>query len=126
MTEATVVTSGDRFHAVAADAPTGARAPVDVTHDNPSRVSHNGEGMFAGLPDDIRVGRYHSLAVERSAIPDCLIETASTDDDRDVVMAVRHEQKPHVGVQFHPESVLTKRGKEMVQNFLNICQRWGQ
>jgi len=94
-----------------------------VVHGKPSRISHDGEGVFAGLPDGIRVGRYHSLAVDRDAIPDCLVETATTDDE-DVVMAVRHREKPHVGVQFHPESILTEHGKAMVRNFLAVCRGW--
>lgn len=94
-----------------------------VVHGKPSRISHDGEGVFAGLPDGVRVGRYHSLAVERSAIPGSLIETATTDDEA-VVMAVRHREKPHVGVQFHPESILTEHGKQMIRNFLTICREW--
>ncbi|GAB7094914.1 aminodeoxychorismate/anthranilate synthase component II [Halolamina litorea] len=94
-----------------------------VVHGKPSRISHDGEGVFDGLPEGIRVGRYHSLAVERDAIPDTLVETATTDDE-DVVMAVRHREKPHVGVQFHPESILTEHGKAMVRNFLMICREW--
>ena len=94
-----------------------------VVHGKPSRISHDGEGVFAGLPDGIRVGRYHSLAVERSAIPASLVETATTDDES-VVMAVRHREKPHVGVQFHPESILTEHGKQMIRNFLTITREW--
>ncbi|QKY21615.1 aminodeoxychorismate/anthranilate synthase component II [Halolamina sp. CBA1230] len=94
-----------------------------VVHGKPSRISHDGDGVFAGLPQGIRVGRYHSLAVDRDAIPDSLVETATTDDE-DVVMAVRHREQPHVGVQFHPESILTEHGKTMVQNFLETCRKW--
>ncbi|ELZ08883.1 glutamine amidotransferase [Halovivax asiaticus JCM 14624] len=80
----------------------------DVVHGKPSVVTHDGEGIFAGLPERVQVGRYHSLAVPRTEIPDSLVETAQTVDDREVVMAVRHRQRPHVGVQFHPESILTR------------------
>jgi anthranilate synthase component 2 len=103
-------------------------APVghadEVVHGKPSPITHDGEGVFAGLGQRIEVGRYHSLAVERADIPDALVETAATDDDRDVVMAVRHRECPHVGVQFHPESILTEEGKRMVKNFLTICRGW--
>ena len=103
-------------------------APVghadEVVHGKPSPITHDGEGVFAGLGQRIEVGRYHSLAVERADIPDALVETAATDDDRDVVMAVRHRERPHVGVQFHPESILTEEGKRMVKNFLTICRGW--
>jgi anthranilate synthase component 2 len=94
-----------------------------VVHGKPSRISHDGEGVFDGIAQGIKVGRYHSLAVDREAIPDSLVETATTDDE-DVVMAVRHREKPHVGVQFHPESILTDDGKTMVRNFLRICREW--
>ncbi|WP_053947559.1 anthranilate synthase component II [Halolamina sediminis] len=94
-----------------------------VVHGKPSQISHDGEGVFDGLPQGIRVGRYHSLAVDRDAIPDGLAETATTDDE-DVVMAVRHREKPHVGVQFHPESILTDHGKTMIRNFLRLSREW--
>jgi len=94
-----------------------------VVHGKPSQISHDAEGVFDGLPQGIRVGRYHSLAVDRDAIPDVLAETATTDDE-DVVMAVRHREKPHVGVQFHPESILTDHGKTMIRNFLRLSREW--
>jgi len=107
----------------------------EVVHGKPSIVRHDGAGIFAGLPERIRVGRYHSLAVERDDLPDGLVETAATDDERDVLMAVRHRERPHVGVQFHPESILTgaateretgqalslRIGKQLVANFLDRC-----
>ena len=94
-----------------------------VVHGKPSRISHDGDGVFDELPQGIEVGRYHSLAVDRGAIPDELAETATTDDE-DVVMAVRHREKPHVGVQFHPESILTDHGKTMIRNFLRLSREW--
>ena len=95
-----------------------------VVHGKPSTVSHDGAGVFADLATPLRVGRYHSLAVERKSLPDDLVETARTDDERGVVMAVRHERKPHVGVQFHPESILTDRGMGLLENFLQTyCER---
>jgi anthranilate synthase component 2 len=93
----------------------------EVVHGKRSAVSHDGRGVFAGLPDRIDVGRYHSLAVDRDDVPAALTETAHTDDERGVVMGVRHRSKPHVGVQFHPESILTDDGKRLVRNFLELC-----
>jgi anthranilate synthase component 2 len=101
-----------------------AGAPVghaeSVVHGKPSPITHDGRGVFTGLPDGFRVGRYHSLAVERDDLPDALQETAHTDDEANVVMGVRHRDRPHVGVQFHPESILTDHGKELVETF---CRR---
>lgn len=97
-------------------APVG-HAP-DVVHGKSSTVRHDNHGVFEGLPDAFEVGRYHSLAVERGNLPDCLIETASTDDERAVVMGVRHRERPHQGVQFHPESILTGIGIQMIENFI--------
>jgi anthranilate synthase component 2 len=103
-----------------------------VVHGKPSTVRHDGRGVFAGVPDPFEVGRYHSLAVERADLPDALVETAHTDDggatgepdgrsegdgEAGVVRGVRHRERPHVGVQFHPESILTDAGKGMVENF---------
>ncbi|ARS91694.1 anthranilate synthase component II [Natrarchaeobaculum aegyptiacum] len=115
-------------------------APVihapEVVHGKPSQVSHDGEGLFAGLPETFQVGRYHSLAVERGDLPDVLCETARTTDERGVLMAVRHRERPHVGVQFHPESILTRGhddagdetdislavGKRMIENFCRFAE----
>ncbi len=100
-------------------APVG-HAP-EVVHGKTSTVTHDGTGIFAGLPEAFEVGRYHSLAVERDDIPDVLVETARTADERRIVMGVRHAELPHVGVQFHPESILTDDGKRLVQNFCERC-----
>ena len=102
-------------------APVG-HAP-DVVHGKPSTITHDGTGVFEGLPDRLEVGRYHSLSVERDTLPNELIETASTEDEREVVMGVRHHERPHVGVQFHPESILTPVGQRMVRNFVDLCDR---
>ncbi|KAB1192240.1 anthranilate/aminodeoxychorismate synthase component II [Haloferax sp. MBLA0076] len=107
----------------------------EVVHGKPSLVEHDGKGVFTGLPDRIEVGRYHSLAVELDDIPDELVVTAYTvgdesggdtksavgADDTQVVMGVRHREKPHVGVQFHPESILTESGKAIVRNFVALA-----
>ncbi|WP_348613153.1 anthranilate synthase component II [Halobaculum rarum] len=97
----------------------------EVVHGKPSDVRHDERGVFAGLPDRVEVGRYHSLCVEHDAIPPELAETAWTDDERGVVMGVRHTERPHIGVQFHPESILTPDGKRMIRNFLGVCERGG-
>ncbi|WP_435068999.1 anthranilate synthase component II [Haloplanus sp. C73] len=93
----------------------------EVVHGKRSTIRHDGQGVFAGLPDRFEVGRYHSLAVERGDVPDSLVETAWTDDDRGIVMGVRHREQPHIGVQFHPESILTDGGKRLIRNFLDLC-----
>lgn len=90
-----------------------------VIHGKPSTISHDGTGIFDGISSPIEVGRYHSLAVT-DALPDCLVETARTDEGG-VVMGVRHRKKPHAGVQFHPESILTNAGKQMINTFCRQC-----
>jgi len=89
----------------------------DVVHGKPSEIRHEGTCLYEGVSDPFEVGRYHSLAVERTDLPDTLTETAHTNDEASVVMGVRHEERPHVGVQFHPESILTDAGKRIVENF---------
>ncbi|WP_419920087.1 anthranilate synthase component II [Candidatus Poriferisocius sp.] len=91
------------------------RAP-QVMHGKTSIIHHTGEGVFAGLPNPIEATRYHSLVVERSSVPDVLAITAETDDG--IVMGLRHRDHPVEGVQFHPESILTPSGHEMLTNFL--------
>jgi len=93
----------------------------DVVHGKPSSVTHDGRGLFEALPERFEVGRYHSLAVDHGDIPSVLEETAHTDDERSVVMGVRHREKPHVGVQFHPESILTDVGERMIATFCTRC-----
>nr|WP_159765054.1 aminodeoxychorismate/anthranilate synthase component II [Halovenus carboxidivorans] len=95
-----------------------------VVHGKPSIISHDGSDIFRGLPEQFEVGRYHSLAVDREDLPDDLIETARTEDERTVVMGVRHDSRPHVGVQFHPESILTHEGIRIVENFLSVATEW--
>ena len=85
-------------------------------HGRASLVLHDGRGIFRGLPNPIEVARYHSLAIERESLPDCLEVSASTSDA--CIMAVRHRELPIVGVQFHPESVLTELGHDLLRNFL--------
>jgi anthranilate synthase component 2 len=106
---------GHQALCAAAGAPVGHAEAV--VHGKPSAIEHDGRGVFAGLPDGFEVGRYHSLAVERADLPAELEESAHTDDEAGVVMGVRHRERPHVGVQFHPESILTDHGKRMVETF---------
>ncbi len=89
----------------------------EVVHGKPSEVRHNGTSLYNGVDDPFEVGRYHSLAVDRGDLPSELEETAHTTDDRGIVMGVRHVERPHVGVQFHPESILTDAGLRIVENF---------
>ena len=95
---------------------------VGPRHAMTSRVRHDGTGVFEGLPADVEVGRYHSLAVRRFGLPECLRVTAVSDDD-DVVMGVSHRTLPIHGVQFHPESVLTPDGQTMASRFVAMCMR---
>jgi anthranilate synthase/aminodeoxychorismate synthase-like glutamine amidotransferase len=85
-----------------------------LLHGKTSRVEHDGRGVFRGLPQGLEVGRYHSLAATR--VPEALDVTARSDDGE--VMGVRHRELPIEGVQFHPESVLTPLGKDLLRNFL--------
>ncbi len=110
---------GHQAMCAALGAPVG-HAP-DVVHGKPSEISHDGKGLFEGLAETLSVGRYHSLCVERSDLSNELVETAHTTDEREVVMGVRHREKPQFGVQFHPESILTDDGKRMVENFVQRC-----
>ena len=77
--------------------------------------------LFAGLPAQVEVARYHSLEADEKSLPGCLRVTARTADDRREVMAVEHVDAPTFGVQFHPESILTPQGEAMAKNFLAIC-----
>ncbi len=88
-----------------------------VVHGKTSPVSHEGTGLFYGLPRPLSVGRYHSLVVDRGTLPEVLEVTALSADDGEV-MALRHRTHPTVGVQFHPESVLTPDGPGLLRNFL--------
>jgi len=88
----------------------------ELMHGKTSVITTTQTGIFAGLPRQFTVNRYHSLAVERSACPDCLEATAWTDDGE--VMGIRHKTLDIEGVQFHPESILTEHGHAMLKNFL--------
>ncbi|MCA0914992.1 MULTISPECIES: anthranilate synthase component II [Halomonas] len=96
------------------------RAP-QVMHGKTSDIRHSGQGVFKGLDDPLSVTRYHSLVVERESLPECLEVTAWTDTDDvtpGLIMGLRHKELPIEGVQFHPESILSRQGHEMLANFL--------
>jgi anthranilate synthase/aminodeoxychorismate synthase-like glutamine amidotransferase len=88
-----------------------------VMHGKSSLIYHQNQGVFNGLPNPFSAIRYHSLAIKRDSLPDCLEVTAWTDDDE--IMGVRHHRHPVEGIQFHPESFMTENGKEILKNFLN-------
>lgn len=94
------------------------RAP-EIVHGKTSLVRHHGAGVFAGLPNPLEATRYHSLIVERSTLPASLEITAETDDG--LIMGLRHRTLNVEGVQFHPESILTVAGHDMMRNFLERC-----
>ncbi|HEY4127124.1 MAG TPA: aminodeoxychorismate/anthranilate synthase component II [Gammaproteobacteria bacterium] len=92
-----------------------------VMHGKVSRIRHTDKGVFRGLPDGFEATRYHSLVIAKDSVPDCLEVTAWTEDDKGVmeeIMGVRHKSLPIEGVQFHPESILTQHGHDLLRNFL--------
>ena len=92
-----------------------------LMHGKTSPVTHTGTGVFAGLPSPFTATRYHSLAVERASLPDCLEVTASTEDGE--IMGLKHKTLDVEGVQFHPESILTEHGHQMLKNFLQGAKK---
>lgn len=93
-----------------------------VMHGKTSVIHHDGKGVFANMPSPYEVTRYHSLVIEQDSLPDCLELTAWTEADDgsvDEIMGVRHRELAVEGVQFHPESILTQHGHELLRNFLN-------
>ncbi|MBE8968190.1 aminodeoxychorismate/anthranilate synthase component II [Nostocales cyanobacterium LEGE 12452] len=93
----------------------------ELMHGKTSQVSHTGVGVFRGLENPLIATRYHSLVIERETCPDVLEITAWVEDN--TIMGVRHRNYPHIqGVQFHPESVLTSSGKQLLRNFLEQLQ----
>ncbi|TCP53377.1 para-aminobenzoate synthetase component 2 [Tumebacillus sp. BK434] len=87
-----------------------------LMHGKTSRIEHDGQTMFAGLPSPLTVCRYHSLIVERETLPECFEISAWTEAGE--IMAIRHKELAVEGVQFHPEAILTEHGKQMLRNFL--------
>lgn len=92
----------------------------EIMHGKTSLVTHRDTDVFRGLPSPFTVIRYHSLAIERESLPDCLEVTAETADGE--IMGVRHKTLPIYGVQFHPESILSEHGHDMLRNFLTMDQ----
>lgn len=93
-----------------------------VMHGKTSRIHHNNSGLFSQLENAFTATRYHSLVIEPDSIPDCLEVTAWTEDENgelEEIMGVRHKELPVTGVQFHPESILTEHGHDLLRNFLN-------
>ncbi|MGE3596117.1 MAG: aminodeoxychorismate/anthranilate synthase component II [Dehalococcoidia bacterium] len=90
----------------------------EIRHGKLSTVTHDGEGVFAGIPQDFRAIRYHSLAIQPDTVPDDLEVTAHSDSG--VIMGVRHKQHAIEGIQFHPESIMTEHGKDLLKNFLAL------
>jgi len=93
-----------------------------LMHGKTSRVTHDGKGIFKNVPSPLVVMRYHSLVIESKSLPNDLEVVARSQDDPTEIHAVKHRQHPVWGVQFHPESILTQNGKEILRNFLSISQ----
>ena len=94
-----------------------------IMHGKTSMVKHTGVGVFSGLADPFEATRYHSLVIDKQSLPDCLELTAWTENDDgsvDEIMGVRHKKLAIEGVQFHPESILTEHGHDLLRNFLNM------
>jgi len=91
-----------------------------IMHGKTSQIHHNGKGVFKGLPNPFTATRYHSLAVKRENLPDELEVTAWTDDGE--IMGFQHKTRPVYGVQFHPESIATEGGHQLLANFLDLAQ----
>jgi len=90
-----------------------------IMHGKTSLIHHDGRTVFRGLPNPFEATRYHSLIIDRESLPDCLEISAETDQAE--IMAVRHKSLPVEGVQFHPESILTRPGKALLRNFINLA-----
>jgi anthranilate synthase component 2 len=97
------------------------RAPV-LMHGKLSKIAHKGKGVFKGLPKTFEATRYHSLIVERASLPDCLSVTAETSQNgKSIIMGLQHRTHPVHGVQFHPESIASEHGHQLLANFLDIA-----
>ena len=97
-----------------------------IMHGKTSTVKHNNKGVFKGLANPFEATRYHSLVIEKASLPDCLEITAWTEDAQgnvDEIMGVQHKELVVQGVQFHPESILTEHGHDMLKNFLEMSSR---
>ncbi len=94
---------------------------VRIMHGKTSRIIHDGQSIYAGLPNPFEATRYHSLIVDKDSIPDCLEISAWTGEGE--IMGIRHREYRVEGVQFHPESILTDSGSQMIVNFINLSKR---
>jgi anthranilate synthase component 2 len=92
----------------------------EIVHGKMGVMHHAGQGVFAGLPSPFRATRYHSLVVERQTLPDCLEVTAWLEDG--TIMGLRHRELPIEGVQFHPESIASEHGHQILRNFLDLAR----
>jgi anthranilate synthase component 2 len=92
----------------------------EIVHGKMGAMHHEGKGIFAGLPSPFLATRYHSLVVERESLPDCLEVTATLADG--TIMGLRHREKPIEGVQFHPESIASEHGHQLLRNFLDLAK----
>jgi len=93
-----------------------------IMHGKSSYIYHNQKGLYLGIDNPFIAGRYHSLVLDPSSLPSCLEVTARTDDG--VIMGVCHKEYPVIGVQFHPESILTPLGKDILKNFIYFAQKF--
>jgi anthranilate synthase/aminodeoxychorismate synthase-like glutamine amidotransferase len=93
-----------------------------LMHGKTSRITHDGKGLFKNVPNPLEVMRYHSLVVETDTLPAELEVVARSTDDSSEIHAVKHRQHPVWGVQFHPESILTQNGKDILRNFLTLAR----
>jgi anthranilate synthase/aminodeoxychorismate synthase-like glutamine amidotransferase len=91
-----------------------------LMHGKTSDVTADGKGVFAGIRDSFKAMRYHSLVVSREGLPECLTITAESEDGE--IMGLRHREHLTEGIQFHPESIMTAKGKRMLRNFLKITE----
>jgi len=97
------------------------RAP-ELLHGKVSQIRHHGGPLFEGIPERFSATRYHSLIVERESLPEALAVTA--EGDVGIIMALAHKELPIHGVQFHPESIASEHGHDVLRNFLTLAERW--
>ncbi len=93
------------------------RAPI-LMHGKTSKISHDGKKIYSNIPQNFDAGRYHSLIIDRETLPEVLETTSQTDDE--IIMGVRHKYFPIEGIQFHPESILTNVGHQLMKNWLAL------
>lgn len=94
----------------------------EIVHGKMGRICHDGTSVFTGLPSPFKATRYHSLVVERATLPDALLVTAWLEDEGKTIMGLKHRSLPIHGVQFHPESIASEHGHQMIRNFLELAK----